>query len=95
MRLTLGTRASHTARHFSSLAAPAILAVTVAFALLVPAAAFSAEAAADIPRTADGKPDLSGTYDIATLTPLQRPPELGEMLFLTLDEAAEIADLDR
>ena len=29
-------------------------------------------AAADIPRTADGKPDLSGYYDTATTTPLER-----------------------
>jgi hypothetical protein len=38
---------------------------------------------ADIPRTADGLPDLTGTYDIATITPLQRPAELGENLILT------------
>src|SRR5262245_44253732 len=25
------------------------------------------------PRTADGKPDLQGTYTFATITPLQRP----------------------
>ena len=44
--------------------------------------------AADIPRTADGKPDLSGTYDIATVTPLERPEELGDQLVLT-DEQVE------
>ena len=39
----------------------------------------------------DGRPDLSGTYDTATLTPLVRPKELGDTLFLTEEEAAEIA----
>ena len=34
----------------------------------------------DIPRTLSGHPDLSGTYDVATLTPVQRPTELGEKM---------------
>ncbi|NKB98272.1 MAG: hypothetical protein GKR90_07230 [Pseudomonadales bacterium] len=50
--------------------------------------AFAAEN--DIPRTADGKPDLSGTYDIATLTPLQRPEEFGEALYMTPEQAQKI-----
>jgi len=45
----------------------------------------------EIPRTADGKPDLSGFFDIATLTPLQRPEELGEKGFISQSEAEEIA----
>ena len=47
---------------------------------------------AEIPRTPDGKPDLSGTYDIATLTPLTRPSSLGERLSLTDAEAKVVAD---
>ena len=47
--------------------------------------------AADIPRTADGRPDLSGTYDAATLTPLQRPAKYGDRLELTDAEAEAIA----
>ncbi|MCP5179757.1 MAG: hypothetical protein H6993_07820 [Pseudomonadales bacterium] len=35
-------------------------------------------------------PDLSGTYDIATLTPLRRPPAYGNNLYLTPEEAARI-----
>jgi hypothetical protein len=35
---------------------------------------------ADIPRLANGLPDFSGTYDVSTLTPLQRPEEFGENL---------------
>ena len=46
---------------------------------------------AEIPRTPSGRPDLSGTYDIATLTPLQRPLKYGDKLTLTDEEAAEIA----
>ncbi len=43
----------------------------------------TAHANEDLPRTVDGHPDLSGTYDIATITPLQRPEEFGENLILT------------
>ena len=48
-------------------------------------------AAEDIPRTPSGHPDLSGTYDIATLTPLQRPARYGDKLTLTDEEAEAIA----
>lgn len=47
--------------------------------------------AAEIPRTADGHPDLSGTYNVATRTPLQRPKSLGEKLTLSDEEAQAIA----
>ncbi len=50
----------------------------------VPIAIFAND---DIPRTADGHPDLSGTYDIATLTPRFRPAQLGDRLTLTEEEA--------
>lgn len=45
----------------------------------------------EVRRTASGRPDLSGTYDISTLTPMQRPTALGDKMFLTDEEAAEIA----
>ena len=45
----------------------------------------------DIPRTPSGHPNLSGTYDVSTRTPMQRPTEYGERQFLTDEEAAEIA----
>ena len=38
-------------------------------------------------RTADGKPDLQGTYDLATLTPLERPA--GTKAVLTREELNE------
>ena len=50
---------------------------------------------ADIPRTADGRPDLSGTYDVATLTPLQRPQAFGDNLFLTPEQAERMQAEER
>jgi hypothetical protein len=44
----------------------------------------------DIPRAPSGRPDLSGNYDISTLTPLQRSPEHGGRLVLTPEEVAAI-----
>lgn len=60
-------------------------------ALGVLALAATPVVADDIPRTPSGRPDLSGTYDIATLTPLQRPERYGDKLTLTDEEAAEVA----
>ena len=61
--------------------------------MLLCSALFLASAGqADVKRTASGHPDLSGTYDAATLTPLQRPEELGDKLFLTVEEAKKMAD---
>jgi len=52
---------------------------------------FSINAAqAEFPRTASGKPDLSGNYDVSSLTPFQRPKKYGDQLFLTLEEAKTI-----
>ena len=39
-------------------------------------------AVADVKRDGSGRPDLSGTYDTATLTPTQRPEMLGEVEYL-------------
>jgi hypothetical protein len=66
--------------------------LALAFLLLAPASALAQAGSPDVPRMPDGRPDLSGTYDAATLTPLQRPPELGDKLTLTDEEAAEIAE---
>src|SRR5262245_8585002 len=40
-----------------------------------------------VPRTPDGHPDLQGTYDVATLTPLERAGS--QPLVLTDEEAAK------
>ena len=43
------------------------------------------------PLLAQERPDLSGTYDTSTLTPLQRPAKFGNKLLLTEAEAQAIA----
>ena len=42
-----------------------------------------------MPRTPDGQPDLQGIWSNATLTPLERPRDLGDKQFFTEKEAAE------
>ncbi len=44
----------------------------------------------DIPRLPNGKPDLSGNYDLASLTPFERPEKYGDQAYMTADEAAQI-----
>ncbi len=63
----------------------------ILFAVAAAAVLLSYIAQADIQRTSDGKPDLSGTYDIATVTPLQRPEALGEKLTMTEQEGLQAA----
>ncbi len=41
------------------------------------------------PRTPDGQPDLQGTWDTSTLTPLERPAEWANKAFFTEQEARE------
>src|SRR5215468_2678781 len=41
------------------------------------------------PRTPDGQPDFQGFWATSTLTPVERPPELGGKEFFTGEEAAE------
>ena len=45
-------------------------------------------AAGGVPRTADGHPDLQGTFDLGTLTPLERRP--GTPLVLTDEDAKKL-----
>ncbi len=67
---------------------PLLLALTVLLSMLATAALAQK---GDIPRTSSGKPDFTGFYNTATLTPLVRPQELGERMSLTDEEAAAIA----
>src|SRR5438093_7306370 len=59
----------------------------VAVMLLLPAAAMAQGYKA--PRTPDGQPDLQGIWDYRTITPLERPKELGTKAFFTAEEAAK------
>jgi hypothetical protein len=49
----------------------------------------AAKKASKAPRTPWGKPDLGGIWDFRTVTPLERPTELGNKATLTEQEAAE------
>ncbi len=40
------------------------------------------------PRTADGQPDLQGIWTNATITPMERPPDLAGKQFFTEEEVA-------
>src|SRR5579864_7233193 len=62
------------------------LSIAIAAALLAPASAAEQPGAA--PRLADGRPDLQGVWDYRTITPMQRPVELGTKAFFTEEEAA-------
>jgi hypothetical protein len=57
----------------------------LAVALLAPVSALSQSPL----RTADNQPDLQGIWTNATITPLERPPELAGKAFFTPQEAAE------
>jgi hypothetical protein len=63
--------------------------------LLAASAASLSAQGGGIPRTATGRPDLTGSYDAATLTPLQRPAQFGNKAFLTPEEAQAIAESER
>ena len=62
----------------------AALAGLFAFVLLLPASV----AGQDLPRTPWGDPDLQGTYTNKTITPLERPDDVGDKEFLTDEEIA-------
>jgi hypothetical protein len=64
-------------------------------ALLVTSPAARAADGKAVARTPDGHPDLSGTYDVATLTPLVRPVKYGDKAFITRDEAVKIEEQEK
>ena len=64
--------------------------VVAVLVVLVSSGAPTAFAQTTVPRTAWGQPDLQGIWDFRTITPLQRPEELGEQELLTEEEAANL-----
>src|SRR6478672_13473348 len=57
--------------------------------------AAKAAASSALPRTPDGHVDLQGTYDVATLTPIERPRSANGKLTMTDKEAAGIENAER
>ena len=64
------------------------LALAFSFAV-VAATTIVAQQKPGVPRTPDGKPDLQGTWSNATITPLERPPNVAGLV-LSEDEAARM-----
>ena len=55
-------------------------------------AAAKAAASAPVPRTPWGHPDLQGTWDYRTITPLERPQQFGERQYLTDAEVKQMEE---
>src|SRR5262245_41348989 len=51
-----------------------------------------AAAPAPVPKTPWGHPDLQGTWDYKTITPLERRPEYGDRQYLTDEEVKRLED---
>ena len=84
-------------RHLYSVLAPAALALFWAAPVCAQAPSAAAPRAGETPtaatnwkapRTPDGQPDLEGVWDTASMTPLERPAELGSKEFYTAEETA-------
>ena len=65
----MAKEAAHTVKQF-----------LIAFGFIAGLTVLSAQGTSRIPRLADGKPDLQGTYDLATLTPVERANGLPAVL---------------
>jgi hypothetical protein len=61
----------------------------VFFAIVMASASLASAQTWSPPRMPDGHPDLQGFWTNATITPLERPRDLGAKEFLTEEEAAE------
>ena len=73
-------------RVLASLSAAAVVVAVVSLG------AGPAVAQTDVPRTGWGQPNLQGVWDFRSLTPMQRPRELGEQEVFTSEEAAAFSE---
>src|SRR5690606_23735892 len=75
---------------------PKAAAVVLLAVMALPAAgqneAGSADAEWTVPRLPDGRPDLPGVWTNKTITPFERPEELGTKEFFTQEEAREFME---
>jgi hypothetical protein len=70
----------------------AVLWGTATTAAQAPAPQAAPPAAKAAPKTPWGHPDLQGTWDYRTITPLERPEQYGDRAFLTEEEARVLED---
>ncbi len=68
----------------------AVTSMKIGILLVAPVLSGAGLAAAQTVTTEWGQPDLRGIWDFRTITPLQRPEELGDQAFLTEEEAANL-----
>ena len=73
----------------------AVITSAALFAVAAPIALAQSGNAPALKRTPDGQPDISGIFTFRTLTPLQRPAELGEKNALSAEEAAQFEAAER
>lgn len=71
-----------------------LVTITVVGGLLLACADTAMTQSQEVPRTPWGHPDLTGIWTNSTVTPIERPDELGDKEFFTEEEFAEMAGLD-
>ena len=79
--------------HFTALSVAvmaAMAAVAIAARAQTQVATTSPQNDYRVPRTSWGDPDLQGVWDYRTITPLERRPELGDRVFYTDEEIAQL-----
>ena len=88
-RVHTGRTAFSMRNQFAAFAGAIALSTAMVALGALPTAAQAPRAVAQaIDRAAGGHPDLSGMYDVATMTPLERPAEFGNRRALSADESA-------